>query len=111
MTNGNITKSIVVAGSVLGLIGGVWAMDKHFLPREVHELEMAAMSKAIQGIVDSTRIQSTQNEVFFWMRTEMNLREQLAKNQDDQSISLRLEEAVEKRNEAEQRLKELQRCE
>ena len=109
MKNG-ITKSIVIAGSVLGLIGGVWAMDRHFMPREVHKLEMVAMSKAIQGIVDSNTIQRTQDEVFYWMRTEMMLREQVAKNPNDQSYRSRLKETIEKRTKAEQRLKELQRC-
>ena len=110
MANGNVTKSIVIAGSVLGLVGGVWAMDTHFLPREVHKLEMAAMSKAIQGIMDNNRIQRTQDEVFFWMRIEMTEREQLAKNPNDDLIRLRLDEAVQKKTIAEQRLKELQEC-
>ena len=110
MKNGNIMKTIVIAGSILGLIGGVWAMDAHFLPREVHNLEMAAMSKAIQSIVKNSQIQRLQDEVYFWLRLEMQSREQAAKTPEDIVLINKLKDIIYKRVDAEQRLKALQ-CE
>lgn len=108
MKNGILTKSIAGTATALAIVAGVWAADSHFVPRETHRLEMAAMSKAIQGIVKSTQIQRAQDEVFFWMRTEMSLREQLARDPLSVSLLQQLQKAEAQRREAEKRLKQLQ---
>lgn len=107
MKNGLLTKTLAVAAAVLAIIGGVWAADLHWVPRETHQLDLAAMSKAVQGIVDSNQIQRTQDEVFFWMRMEMSARERLARNPNDQAARRQMNEAIEKRCQAEKRLREL----
>ena len=103
-----LTKTIAGTATALAIIGGVWAADMHFVPRETHNLEMAAMSKAIQGIVRSNQIQRAQDEVFFWMRTESQLREQLARDPRNQSLMQRLQQAEARRRSTEKRLRQLQ---
>ena len=107
MKNGALTKAIAGTAVALGIIGGVWAADSHFVPRETHRLEMAAMSKAIQSIVKSSQIQRTQDEVYFWLRMEMSYRERMAASPNDATLK-QLQEAEDKRKDAERRLKEMQ---
>ena len=96
-----------VAG-VVGLFGSVWTLDQHWLPREIHNISIAQVQQSIGGIQKEVALQSSRNEVFYWLRRENELKALCARNPKDISVQKDLEEAIIERRRAEDNIKKLQ---
>ncbi len=105
----NLKIAFAVVATVLGVLGGVWAMEEHYVPRDYHQLCMQTMTQQMQDFQKTNQIQRAQDQVFYWMRIETQLREDLARNPSNISIQQKVSEARRLRCDAEQRLNDLQR--
>jgi len=93
---------------LLTILGGVWSLDQHWLPREIHNISIAQMQQSIGGIQKEVAVQSARSEVFYWMRREQELKAACAKNPRDALVKKDLEEAIIERRRAEDEVKKLQ---
>lgn len=99
------TKDILMAvGVVLGLVGGVWALDKHWLTVDKHEscqVEVAGMFEQMQR---SMYVRDLQNAVFFWQREVNTLQNLIRQYPQDQRLRTDLNYAIGELNRARQAL-------
>jgi hypothetical protein len=93
---------------VIGLLGSVWTLDQHWLPREIHNIAIGQVNQSIGGLQKEVALQSARNEVFYWMRRENELKAECARNPRNISTKADLEEAVVERRRAEDNVKKLQ---
>ena len=103
-----LKASIAIIATLLGLLGGVWAMDKHYVPRDYYLLSMDQVQQQISAFQKTNQIQRAQDQAFYWMRIEAQLREELARNPNDQSIQMKLNEVMRQKCDAQKRLNDLQ---
>jgi len=101
---------IAIAGVVtfLGILGAVWAMEEHYVPRDYYLLSMDQVQQQIFEFQKTNQIQRAQDQAFYWMRIEAQLREELARNPNDQSIQMKLNEVMRQKCDAQKRLNDLQ---
>jgi hypothetical protein len=92
---------------VASLFGAVWGLDKQFVPREVHELDMAAMSEQIIQMQKNTAIQRAEDEVFYWQRKEVELVRDCAAEPWNLEKKNELNEVKRLKEKAEDRLRKL----
>ena len=101
---------IAIAGVVtlLSILGGVWAMEKHYVPRDYYLFSMEQVQQQIFEFQKTNQIQRAQDQAFYWMRIEAQLREELARNPNDLILQRKLNEVVRQKSSAQQRLDSLQ---
>jgi len=101
---------IVIAGVIafLAILGGVWAMEEHYVPRDYYLLSMDQVQQQIADFQKTNQIQRVQDQSFYWMRIEAQLREELVRNPNDLILQRKLNEVVRQKCSAQQRLNELQ---
>ena len=99
---------LITAGSVVGLLGGLTALDNHWLPREVYTISYAQVQQDVRGLQKEMVLQSNRNEVFYWMRRETELRTECSRDPKNVAIRGELEEAIVERRRAEDNVKKLQ---
>ena len=101
------TGAISLAG-IIGILGSVWTLDQHWLPREIHNISIAQVNQSIGGLQKEVALQSARNEVFYWMRRENELKAECARNPKSAIAKADLEEAIIERRRAEDNVKKLQ---
>jgi hypothetical protein len=69
---------------------------------------MATQDKKIDTIQQNSMIQRTQDEVFHWTRMEFEMERALERHPNDRRLQKQLKDAIDRRRDAENRLKALQ---
>jgi len=102
---------IVIAGVVtfLGILGGVWAMEEHYVPRDYYLLSMDQVQMQMKSFQKTNLIQRAQDQVFYWIRLESQLKVELSKDPNNQYLIRELNEACLQKRNAQQRLNDLQK--
>ena len=103
-----LKASIAIIATLLGLLGGVWAMEEHYVPRDYYLLSMDQVQQQISAFQKTNQIQRAQDQTFYWMRIEAQLREELVRNPNDQGIQMKLNEVMRQKCDAQKRLNDLQ---
>ena len=93
---------------VIGLLGSVWTLDQHWLPREIHNIAIGQVNQSINALQKETALQSARSEVFYWMRRENELKSECARNPKNATAKADMEEAIIERRRAEDNVKKLQ---
>jgi hypothetical protein len=104
----NLKTAVAIVVTILGLLGAVWAMEEHYVPRDYHLLCINQVQQQMLELQKTNQIQRTQDQAFYWMRIEAQLREELVKNPNDMILQRKLNEVVKQKMNAQQRLDSLQ---
>lgn len=102
-----VWKVVIGMGTVLGVIGGFYALDSNYVRMNYHEVCFAQVKQDLSAIQKQTAIQRTYDEVFFWQRMEVELTLQKAKYPNDTNLDRKLEEVRKNKEESEKRLKDM----
>lgn len=119
MSKGMMWTLGVIATTVT-IFGGVWGMDARFTPREIHKIGIAqgkqnlqiAMERVQQQFItiqDGNKLQQARDAVFYWMKMENALRVECAKDCNNQSLRIQLDNAIKEKRKAEEYLRKLER--
>jgi len=95
---------LMSVGIVLGMIGGVWALDKHWLTVEKHESCQTEVAGMFEQMQQSMYIRDLQNAVFFWQREVNALQNLIRQYPQDQRLRTDLDYAIGELNRARQNL-------
>ena len=101
------TKSVLAVGSVIGVLGSAWGLDKHWLPREVYKLEYAMQQKTMQQIQQSSELSNALNWLQYWQREERDARKIWKVNPGNPDLREDYDDAKKNRLDAEKRLKKI----
>ena len=107
MTN-NFKTAIASLVVLFGILGGVWAMEEHYTPRDFHELCMTQVQRQMADFQKTNQIQRAQDQVFYWMRIETQIREEIARQPNDSNLYRKLNEVSRQREAAQNQLQLLQ---
>lgn len=108
--NGKLTffsKCFLAVGSVIGVLGAAWGLDKHWLPREIYKLDVAMQQKTMQQIQQSSELSNALNWLQYWQREERDARHLWEKDPNNPNRREDYEEAKKNRLDAEKRLKKV----
>jgi hypothetical protein len=108
-------KIISVAGAILGVVGGWIALDSHYVTQAFHDLceirtyeKIEDTEKMVAGLQKEIAIQRAQDQLYFWIRVEMELYKAHKDHPQDAALQQKYLNAVQERQKAEQELKRLQ---
>lgn len=100
----SIKTALTLVATGLALIASVWAIDEHYVPREVYNLYSANVSDQFKQINKSRAVDNAYRDVQFWTQQEASIRVQLAHcpagNPLYQELIRQLNEATRQKNEA-----------
>jgi hypothetical protein len=108
--NGKLTffwKAFLAVGSVIGVLGAAWGLDKHWLPREIYSVEVAMQKKTMQQIQQSSELSNALNWLQYWQREERDARKIYQSQPSNLGLKVDYEEAKKNRLDAEKRLKKV----
>jgi hypothetical protein len=101
---------VAIAGLllILSLIGGIWSLDKHWLPREIHDIAMAQTKATIEQTRSQLEVMGLQQQEFYWKRRESELKSELRVKPNDVRLQEDYREAVTERRRVEDEVRRLQ---
>lgn len=108
--------------AVLGMTGGFIALENHWVNYPFHkssievvekklDYDLAQVANTIERIQQNSMIKNAQDEMFFWMKIEMQMKEVKARyggKSPSKEFDVKLNEAVDNRVKAEGKLNQLQ---
>lgn len=100
-----VWKTIVGVGSVAGVLGAFYGIDKNYVRMNYHEVCFAQVKQDMTGIQEQISKQRAYDEVFFWQKMEVELTQAVAAHPNDTRLQKKLEDVRKKQAEAEERLK------
>lgn len=107
----HVKTALALVGTGLALFASVWAIDEHYVPREVYSICVAGISDQFQQINKSRAVDNAYRDVQFWTQQEASLRVQLARCPAGtplyQELIRQLNEATRQKNEAQRMLNQL----
>lgn len=103
-----IKKAIGIVTVVLGLLTGVWAMNQQFVPREVHDMQIAGLTETIQNMRASSKLELYQKWYNFWDLEVEKYTIRVTRYPDNQEFVQGLQRAREKREEFRLKIEALQ---
>lgn len=117
--NGISKKVIAGLLTLFAVVGGFFAIDSHYVTQayfavcDTRTKEKLVdiqedIDMKIAGVQKEISIQRAQDEVFFWLKVEMELYKAHTDHPEDKLLQNKYLKAVQKRQEAEKKLKELQ---
>ena len=108
MSNSNLVKTASVIAVIFGLLGSVWAVDKVYLRRDIHELTTQEIRNDIAAVQKQIMIQQAYDEVFYWQKLVTMLQIECSRRPNDLRLKQKLDDASSRLLQAEKRLRELQ---
>lgn len=109
--NKYIKPALATIAALLGLLISVWAIDEHYVPREVYNLYAAGIADQFQQITKSRSIDNAYRDIQFWTQQEASLRIQLSKiaigTDLYKELVRQLNEATKQKNESQRLLNQL----
>jgi len=107
----NMKKAACGAATLIAmlatLLGFTWAMDRHWTPREIHDLFAQSTVEQFKQISKQNAIHDAQRDVQYWLKMEMFWRVQCQKL-PHAGNQAQLQEAIKQRQLAEERQRKLQ---
>jgi hypothetical protein len=92
-------KQIMTVLSLIGLIvGGVWAVDKRYTPREVTKMQIAQVQQNQLQIQRNSKIQNAQNWLLFWTMKVSALQQECNAQPNNPNKRIELNEAMRQRD-------------
>lgn len=113
----------IVAGilTTFALVSGLFTLERHWVNYPYHEksletldndieIKLAQVANTVEKIQRNAMIKSAQDEVFFWIKTEMQMMEVKARlgKSPSKEFDMKYNEATQQRKCAEDKLKQLQ---
>lgn len=102
------TWTLGVIGSILCIFAGVWAMDAHFTPREIHKLAMNQVTKQFSQIQSASELDRARAAVRHWTQQFVTLSVACAKSPNNVELRNLLNLATKEKCKAEAYLKNLE---
>lgn len=95
-------------GTIIALMGGLWGLDRHWLPREIHDLAMAQTEKAVDKITNQLGVMGLQQQEFYWKRREQDLKAEMRTRPNDRALREDYEYAIQERRRVEDEVRKIQ---
>jgi len=111
-------KIIISMVTVFSILGGVWAMDAHFTPREIHqitkeqgaknlELAMNQVQQQFKTFQRTSELDRARAAVRHWTQQYVTLSIACARNPNNQELRNQLDMAIREKKRAEEYLQSL----
>ena len=114
-----MTWALGVIATIVGVFGGVWAMDAHFTPREIHriineqqnkefETAIVQIQQTFRDLQSDRKVEKARDAVIYWMKMENILRVECTKDCNNQSLRIQLDNAIREKRKAEDYLRQVE---
>lgn len=94
---------------LVSLLGGLWTLDRHWTPREIHEIALAQQGQINEGFLKRLETQGLQQDANYWRRRVEDLKRDCAANPKNKQLQADLVDAIAEHKKAEDRLYEAQK--
>lgn len=95
-------------GTILALMSGLWALDHHWTPREIHNLALAQTDKKVDKITEQLGVMGLQQQEFYWKRREQDLKAEMRTRPNDRALREDYEYAIQERRRVEDEVRKIQ---
>lgn len=94
--------------TIFGLLGAGFTLEKHFVPREVYDMQLAGVASQILQMQKNNEMQYWINQKTIWENEVKKFQELSIRRPNDARLRYQLDDAKRKRDNAERNIQRLQ---